>query len=144
MGAVYTFGMPRPGSDSFASDYNAELGMRTYRLVHGEDIVPTVAPSEMGFRHVGRFLHCPRLGRFAETDLAPDPSSDAPPFIKGITSEITTFLHSPLAAISGAGAQLRRTVDAIFGQAPPGSRTDPVGILIELLPARIRDHLPDR
>jgi hypothetical protein len=26
----------------------------------------------------------------------------------------------------------------------PGKRTDPGGILIELLPLRIRDHMPDR
>src|SRR6516165_2559730 len=41
--AVYTFGMPRPGSGDFARDYNADLGMRTYRLVHRDDLVPTVA-----------------------------------------------------------------------------------------------------
>jgi hypothetical protein len=31
-----------------------------------------------------------------------------------------------------------------LGQVPPGTRTDPGGILIELLPSRIRDHMPDR
>jgi hypothetical protein len=43
VGAVYTFGMPRPGNQAFADGYNEKLGSRTYRLVHGLDIVPTVA-----------------------------------------------------------------------------------------------------
>jgi triacylglycerol lipase len=89
--AVYTFGMPRPGSREFARDYDTRLGMRTYRLVHGEDLVPTVAPSEMGFRHVGRYLHCVRLGKFAERGLATDTLSDDPRFVAGVADEIRGF-----------------------------------------------------
>ena len=29
-------------------------------------------------------------------------------------------------------------------QGPPGARTDPGGIAIELLPPRLRDHMTDR
>jgi pimeloyl-ACP methyl ester carboxylesterase len=142
--AVYTFGMPRPGSGDFARDYNTDLGIRTYRLVHGEDLVPSVAPSEMGFRHVGRYLHCVRQGRFDERDLATDTLSDDPQFVKGLAGEIRDFLHSPLGAASAAAAQLRLAAEMALGQVPPGTRTDPGGILIELLPSRIRDHMPDR
>src|SRR5262249_15647096 len=94
--SVYTFGIPRPGSGDFARDYNADLGMGTYRLVHGEDLVPTVAPSEMGFRHVGRYLHSARRGRFDEQDLVSSTLSDDPPFVKGVAGEIRAFLHPPL------------------------------------------------
>jgi triacylglycerol lipase len=82
--AVYTFGMPRPGSPAFADAYNGQLGLRTYRLVHGSDIVSTVAPSGMGFRHVGRYLHCPTLGKFRAEDLKSDTSSDEPDFQSGV------------------------------------------------------------
>jgi hypothetical protein len=142
--AVYTFGMPRPGSGDFSRDYNADLGMRTYRLIHGEDLVPTVAPSEMGFRHVGRYLHCARRGRFDEQDLAADTRSDDPPFVKGVAGEIRDFIHSPFGAASAAATQLRLAAEMALGKVRPGKRTDPGGILIELLPSRIRDHMPDR
>jgi hypothetical protein len=142
--AVYTFGMPRPGSGEFARDYNTSLGMRTYRLVHGGDLVPTVAPSEMGFRHVGRYLRCVRLGKFDEQILATDTVSDDPPFVQGVAGEIKDFLHSPLGAANAAAAQLRLAAEMALGRVPPGTRTDPGGILIELLPPRIRDHMPDR
>jgi pimeloyl-ACP methyl ester carboxylesterase len=142
--AVYTFGMPRPGSGDFARDYNADLGMCTYRLVHGEDLVPTVAPSEMGFRHVGRYLHSARRGRFDQQDLVSGTLSDDPPFVKGVAGEIRAFLHSPFGAATAAAAQLRLAAEMALGKVPPGTRTDPGGILIELLPPRIRDHMPDR
>jgi hypothetical protein len=142
--AVYTFGMPRPGNSDFASDYNSDLGMRTYRLVHGEDLVPTVAPSEMGFRHVGRYLHCARQGRFDGRDLAADTGSDDPPFVKGVAGEIRDFIHSPFGAASAAATQLRLAAEMALGKVSPGIRTDPGGIVIELLPSRIRDHMPDR
>jgi hypothetical protein len=142
--AVYTFGMPRPGSADFVRDYNGRLGMRTYRLVHGGDLVPTVAPSEIGFRHVGRYLHCVRLGRFDEQDLATDLVSDDPPFVQGVAGEIRDFLHSPLGAANAVGAQLRLAAEMALGRVPHGTRTDPGGILIELLPPPIRDHMLDR
>src|SRR5262249_32943033 len=46
--AVYTFGMPRPGSGDFVRDYNTSLGMRTYRLIHGEDLMPTAVSAPGG------------------------------------------------------------------------------------------------
>jgi hypothetical protein len=142
--AVYTFGMPRPGSGDFARDYNTSLRMRTYRLVHGGDLVPTVAPSEMGFRHVGRYLHCVCLGRFDEQRLAADAVSDDPTFVQGAAGEFRDFLLSPLGSINAAAAQARLAAEMALGRVPPGTRTDPGGILIELLPPRIRDHMLDR
>src|SRR5437016_7976060 len=52
--AVYTFGSPRTGGTEFFNNY-APLGSRTFRLVHGNDVVATVPPSQLGdFRHVGQ------------------------------------------------------------------------------------------
>src|SRR5262249_37319571 len=95
---VYTFGMPRPGDPAFAAEYG-ELGDRTYRLVYQNDIVPTVRPSWLQFRHVGRFLHCDDSGKFDGRNLAPDCTSDAPQFVRGIGQQLRDFLHSPLSSV---------------------------------------------
>jgi triacylglycerol lipase len=144
-GAVYAFGMPRPGSPDFAgTQYNPRLGARTYRLVHGDDLVPTVAPSELGFHHVGRYLRCERGGKFNPADLAADPTSDDPQFVHGVAQELSGLLQSPVSTILSPWKRLKLAVALMIGQGPPELRTDAGGILIELLPPRLRDHMPDR
>jgi Lipase (class 3) len=123
---VYTFGMPRVGTPQFARAYNALLGEQTYRLVHGEDIVPTVPPSELGFMHVGRLLKCARGGKF---DLA---------LLGG------NFSDNPLFRDSQLGALKARLSDIVSGTLPVGPRPDPLGQVSGLLPPGIADHLPDR
>jgi len=142
--AVYTFGMPRPGRRDFTGPYNQNaLARCTYRLVHGEDIVPTVAPSEpFGFRHVGRYVPAPRGGR-VQGPVA-EIGSDEPDFVRGVAGELSSFFHSPAAEVSVFAAQLRNAAAALIGRPDPKTRTDPAGIAIELLPPRIRDHMPDR
>ena len=142
--AVYTFGMPRPGNKAFAELYNQQLGMRTYRLVHGEDIVPTVAPTSFGFRHLGRILHCERQGRFDKANLASDTSSDLPPFASSVARELRDHLHGPLSAMLSVGARIRLATAILTGMGLSNMRIDPGGILIELLPPRLRDHMTDR
>lgn len=143
--AVYTYGMPRAGTGDFAdTQYDPSLGSCTYRMVHGDDLVPTVAPTELGFRHVGRFLHCPRGGRFDIGTLAADTRSDDPQFVAGEASELRGLLHGPLSGVLSAVQQVALAQALALGQGPPGARTDPGGILIELLPPRLRDHMPDR
>jgi triacylglycerol lipase len=142
--AVYTFGMPRPGNQSFADQYNQKLGSRTYRLVHGDDIVPTVAPSKLGFRHLGRILHCERQGRFDKANLASDTSSDFPPFADGVAKDLRDDLHGPLSAVLSVASRIKLAAALLTGMGPANMRTDPGGILIEMLPLRLRDHMPDR
>jgi hypothetical protein len=142
--AIYTFGMPRAGSQAFADLYNGHLGQRTYRLVHGEDIVPTVAPSELQFRHLGRFLRCPRQGKFDSAKLANDVSSDEPPFVAGAAKSFMEHLRPPLSAVGAALEQIKLAVALGAGVNIPNMRNDPGGIIIELLPPRLRDHMPDR
>ena len=55
---IYTFGMPRCGGRRFVEEYASELGPKTFRFVHGDDIVPTVPPPNFGFRHVGCLFSC--------------------------------------------------------------------------------------
>lgn len=141
--AVYTYGMPRPGDPNFAGVYNTALGPRTYRLVHGEDLVPTVAPSALNFRHVGRYLHCERGGKFAGQPLAAG-ASDDPQFAQGVSKEFAEFLHGPITAVLDQAGRAQLALALAFGHGPAGMRTDPGGIAIELLPPRLRDHMPDR
>jgi triacylglycerol lipase len=141
--AVYTFGMPRTGNPSFASGYDQALGSRTYRFVHGEDVVPTVAPSFFGFRHVGRLLHCARLGKFDVNALALL-GSDEPQFVKGISNQLKGFLHGPLSKVTSLVTRYKLAAALTVGMGPAGMRTDPGGIAIELLPPPLRDHMPDR
>jgi hypothetical protein len=145
--AVYTFGMPRPGSDQFAIAYNERIGQRTFRLVHGEDLVPTVAPSNVGlhqFHHVGRYLHCDRDAKFKTEALAADSTSDSPPFVEGISKDLRSWLHGPLSALGSAASRFKLAAMLAIGRGPGGMRSDPGGIAIELLPPRLRDHMPDR
>jgi hypothetical protein len=142
--AVYTFGMPRPGDAAFAAIYNQRIGQRTYRLVHGADLVPTVGPSFLRFRHVGRYLNCPRRGTFSTQDLAAGTSSDEPDFVRGISKELTSLLDGPLSQFVSPIERLKLAASLAIGTKVAGMRTDPAGILIELLPPRLRDHMPDR
>ena len=48
--AVYTFGSPRVGNEAFAATLR---DVRMYRVVDGEDVVTTLPPKVLGFRHVG-------------------------------------------------------------------------------------------
>lgn len=79
---VYAFGAPRVGSSAFVSAYNAiGLGERTFRLIHGHDMIPTLPPPALGFHHVGRVLSCARGGSFAAAGAPSAPGSDRPPFV---------------------------------------------------------------
>jgi triacylglycerol lipase len=141
---VYTFGMPRPGNAAFAAAYNASLGMRTWRLVYGDDLVATVAPSAMGFRHVGRHLRCPRFGRFQDSMPAADPGSDEPLFTDGVRQDWADALDRIAHPLNAIAEQVGPAVRILFGVGPDGLRSDAIAAMIELLPPRVRDHIPDR
>jgi hypothetical protein len=125
--AVYGFGMPRCGDADFAARYNDTLGAATFRLVHGDDIVATVPPSVLGFRHVGRLLTCARAGMFAPDAPPAADFSDAPPFARALASGLQQGM-----------------LDLFAGRLQPSFRNDPLGRLSGLLAPPIADHLPDR
>jgi triacylglycerol lipase len=138
--SVYTFGMPRCGGERFAGEYGP-LAQRSFRLVHGDDIVPAVPPAglrvalprglefDVGvqFRHVGRLVRSGPDKSFAGSP--PTPLSQAPsnePFLmatalNGVVSALTTALSTGLPP-----------------QAQPGWR----GRFYRTLPIAIYDHLP--
>ena len=121
--AIYAFGMPRAGGADFAARY--PLGEVTYRLVHGEDIVPSVPPSELGFRHVGCLLRTPRGGVF---EGAPLPAGgDDPPFVASLVAGLKAALP-----------------DIGRGWPQPPARPGGIAQLTRFLPPRYGDHLPDR
>jgi hypothetical protein len=123
---VFVFGAPRVGRADFVADYNAAFGSTTYRLVHGRDIVATVPPTELGFRHVGRFLNCASGAKFNSKQLFATSDSDEPSsggdFFSGVADRLQNLL----------------------GSLSPTSRVDALGRLTLLLAPSIGDHLPDR
>jgi triacylglycerol lipase len=124
--AVYAFGMPRVGDQDFAKRYNDTLGNTTYRLVHGSDIVATVPPSGLGFRHVGRLIRCASGSHFA---------AEPPP---------TEFSDEPQFRDSLLGGLWQGASDLIKLQPQPAFRDDALGQMSRFLLPNIGDHLPDR
>jgi triacylglycerol lipase len=124
--AVYTFGGPRVGGQPFFGDYTPGLGDRTFRLVHGGDIVATVPPKIGGFRHVGDCIQCPTDGRFDGPQTAREPAAaDKPDFFE-------STLAAGLADFRAlAGFRVVRRI---------GPR--PLDRAAALLPRMVRDHLP--
>jgi hypothetical protein len=123
---VYLYGCPRVCHVGAAAAYNATFGPTTYRLVHGHDIVPTVPPPVLGFRHVGRYLACGSGARFDGGQLAPNCSFDEP------------------LPTAGGFAEIARQLSDLFIGFSPSQRMDLIGRLSELLVPGIGDHLPDR
>jgi triacylglycerol lipase len=65
--ALYTFGSPRVGDIRLAGKLKA---VPTFRVVHGKDIVTTVPPELLGFRHLGEEHH---IGTSGLNELQLDP-----------------------------------------------------------------------
>jgi lipase (class 3) len=122
--AVYTFGGPRVGGQTFFDRY-APLGERTFRLVNGGDIVPTVPPSLGGnFRHVGRAIQCRINGIF-----------QTPPSMMASDENEPDFVESVL---QSALADLGRFPAFRLPHIGPGL----LGLSIGALPEILRDHVP--
>ncbi len=129
--AVYGFGMPRIGNANFHTDYTKALGERTFRFVHGLDIVaripPSIVPGISDFRHVGHVFQCASGGKFVDAGPLSDLDADDPPFAPELLNTVT----------AGLGAL---AAGHIFSPSGPGS----FGPLFRFLPQPIRDHLQDR
>ena len=123
--AIYVFGMPRAGGETFQAAYNARLGAVTFRLVHGLDVVARVPMSGIGFRHVGRVLQCQEGEKFNPAALSAD-VSDEPEFSDGLAQTLRSGVEGFLSG-------------HLFS--PPGPGT--FGPLFKFLPRPIRDHLQD-
>lgn len=124
--AVYIYGMPRAGGAKFKAAYDSILGDRTFRLVHGIDLVARVPMSAFGYRHVGRVLMCTAGAKFDPAQPFSTVASDEPQF----SDELSNIL--------------RRTIgDLLMGQllSKPGSGM--LGRFFRFLRPEIRDHLPD-
>ncbi|KAJ3511371.1 hypothetical protein NLJ89_g4136 [Agrocybe chaxingu] len=50
---TYSYGAPRSGNKIFADYVNATFGKAAYRVVHGNDGVPTMIPTSLGYHHHG-------------------------------------------------------------------------------------------
>jgi len=131
--AVYTYGMPRAGNAHFAADYDQRLGSRTFRFVHGQDLVPTVPPADLAgvlHQHVGWFIHCERGAKFALAQKSRDTKSNEP--IRD-NVDIVRDASNP----TGFGGRARSAFNVLVSG-------NPVESLKELSPDRIRQHLQDQ
>ncbi len=62
---VYTFGQPRVGDAAFAAYYDSLLKPRTFRVVHGDDVVPRIPWLLAKYRHAGNEIFYPRASSAA-------------------------------------------------------------------------------
>jgi triacylglycerol lipase len=152
--AVYGFGMPRVGNGTFQRDYNncpaggdLRLGMITYRLVHGRDIVARV-PTFTGYRHVGRMLRCDSGGKFTGAGLLSGETDD-PALSEALQDEIGHVIRARglvglFKAMFAMQPQSREElVAALFASLPPPGN-GPLGKWLRLLPPVLREHLQDQ
>ena len=98
--------------------------------MHGDDVVPTVPPSAVDARHVGRFLGCRKLGKFDANDLTSAAGSDEPKFIDGLLTQIRSMHLGALSNSITLGARFKLATALVLGMGPFGMRTDPGGIAI--------------
>jgi triacylglycerol lipase len=124
--SIYVFGMPRVGGERFQVAYNSRLGEKTFRLVHGSDVVARVPMSALGFRHIGRVIQCGARQKFNLSEGLSPVGSDDPAFGADLLRSV----------FSGVGNILSNGVLQLKG---PG----PFGPLFRFLPPQIRDHLQD-
>ena len=54
---LYTFGQPRTGDSKFAENFDLKYKSSSFRFVNNNDIVTRVAPSALGYKHIGTFLY---------------------------------------------------------------------------------------
>jgi len=127
---IFSLGMPRVGDAAFAAACGARVGDRLFRLVHGDDIVACVPFPAAGYRHVGRYLRCPSGGRFAADALSADWSSNEPDLGREIVDRLLRRLKDSSAPPWPTNAE------SLAGRL--------AGKLVDLIPAALRDHFPDR
>jgi hypothetical protein len=124
--AVYTYGMPRTGGEKFQQAYNQHFGSKTFRLVHGIDLVARVPMSILGYRHVGRVLMCDAGAKFDPAKPLSALGRDDPLF----ADELSNILRR------GIGNLL---TGQILSKPGPGK----LGRFFRFLRPEIRDHLQD-
>lgn len=62
---LYTFGCPRVGDLDFREAFDTDFSARAFRYVNEDDIVPRLAPEELGYHHVGRLLWFDAAGKLS-------------------------------------------------------------------------------
>lgn len=90
--ALYTFGSPRVGDETFANELGQRLGPCVFRVVHNNDVICELPPP-IGYHHVGRRILITEAG-----ELVNDPSSllVAIDKLKGLAAGLTEQGIDPL------------------------------------------------
>jgi predicted lipase len=124
---VYTFGSPRTGGALFFNSYQPLLGNSTYRLIDGDDVVPTVPAAQPGgYLHVGKSIQCRTDGLF-----------DDPPTITGAAEQnLPDFVANAIES----GIDDFRAFSAFQFIRRIGPRL--LDRAASVLPRVVRDHVP--
>jgi len=64
--ALYTFGQPRTGDQTFARNFNFALKSSTFRLVNHNDLVTRIPPRSFGYSHLGTFKYITSGGQLTD------------------------------------------------------------------------------
>ena len=64
--ALYTFGQPRTGDNTFARHFNLAFKPFAFRFVNNNDLVTRIAPRSFGYSHLGTFKYFTEKGDFKE------------------------------------------------------------------------------
>lgn len=80
---LVTFGSPRVGDEEFCGKVRERCGPYCDRIVHGHDMVPTLPPESMGYRHVGVLHKLKSRRRPLVNLLTPRPVFDHVPTLYG-------------------------------------------------------------
>ncbi len=64
--AVYTFGQPRTGDETFARNFNFEYKAAAFRVVNHNDLVTRIPPRSLGYSHLGTLQYITSDGQLVD------------------------------------------------------------------------------
>ena len=94
--ALYTFGSPRVGNQTFTNKFDELFKSNTFRFVNNRDIVTRVALTLLGYHHVGHAYYIDGNG---ELQIDPSNWDMAGELLKSATSLITPITGKHITAI---------------------------------------------
>lgn len=91
---TYSYGSPRTGNREFAKFVNDSFGLSAHRVVHGNDGVPTMIPSALGYTHHGVEYWQHSSPASHSTTVQCDPSGEDPKCSISVPSRGVNVAHT--------------------------------------------------
>ena len=117
---LYTYASPRVGDRTFAQNFNIDLGMRTFRIVNKNDLVPQLPMRSLSYCHVGQLfyfdhrdqLHCQSSAYFRFLDAMKIHANDL------FDLDFSAAENHDIGAYLAALARHKRDQQPVISQAP--------------------------